>query len=327
MRESHAVKGARVEETPLMALRRRTLLYHLLSPWRRRGASLLQVGLGSGLLPDFFWEAGFDTSALDAELEQVDAARARTGPKVEYSLGQPNYLPFDDGTFDYVVLTHLGLRNRKDAREWMAETLHEAVRVAGRGVIILEWNRLSWPVSREQRKAGVWPLQLIWQARKVCPDGGMAVRTIMPVPQRTYDIKAVTEARKVESKPDARLETRTDTKHETWHIDAAMRTGRLPRKLSSPKSGWDRFLRYVPPTLGGHSESLANRINKRALPLPFGAIVGLRIEKSPLLFTPVGAIKVSGVKEASASYAGDTVMNRPAHSQEREKKRTCAEGQ
>lgn len=114
---------------------RRKLLYHLLSPWRRRGATLLQVGLRGALWPDFFWEAGFDVAALEADPAALEAARDITGPRVEYHVGQPDYLPFDDGRFDHVVLAHLGLTPRM--------ALGEALRVASRGVIVLEWNRLS----------------------------------------------------------------------------------------------------------------------------------------------------------------------------------------
>ena len=56
---------------------RRRLLQRLLAPWRRRGSTLLQVGLGCGLLPDFFWEAGFDVAALDADPENQDLITAR----------------------------------------------------------------------------------------------------------------------------------------------------------------------------------------------------------------------------------------------------------
>ena len=81
---------------------RRRLLQRLLAPWRRRGSTLLQVGLGGGLLPDFFWESGFDVAALDADPATLEAAREATGPRVDYALGKPDYLPFDDGRFDHV---------------------------------------------------------------------------------------------------------------------------------------------------------------------------------------------------------------------------------
>lgn len=274
------------EEVKLTTLRRSSLLYHLLSPWRRRGATLLQVGLESALLPDFFWEAGFDTSALDANAARLAAVAMQTGPRVEYSLGQADHLPFDDSAFDYVVLSHLGLRSNKERKDWTQTVLQEAVRVAGRGVIVLEWNRLAWPTSKEQRKVGVWPLSLIWQMRKACPDGAVTVRTIMPVPQ-SHKMQLMDEAL----------------------IDTTMRTG----KISTVQTPWAAFLRYIPPILGGHGESLANRINKRALPLPFGSIVGLRLEKSPLLLTPIGPVKLGGVKETSA-YATDSIMHRPTQS-------------
>lgn len=154
---------------------RRRLLQRLLAPWRRRGATLLQVGLGDGLLPDFFWEAGFDVAALDADPATLEAAREATGPRVDYALGKPDYLPFDDGRFDHVVLAHLGLTPRM--------ALGEALRVASRGVIVLEWNRLCLAaLSRGPWRRGVWPWSLTWLGRKACPDGRMSLYSVLPWP-------------------------------------------------------------------------------------------------------------------------------------------------
>ena len=52
---------------------RQRLLDDLLSGWRRRGSSLLHIGLNGGLSPELFWEAGFDVTALDRSPERIAA--------------------------------------------------------------------------------------------------------------------------------------------------------------------------------------------------------------------------------------------------------------
>ena len=54
---------------------RQRVLEHLLSGWRRRGASLLHIGLNGLLSPEYFWEAGFDVTALDRSPERLSAFR------------------------------------------------------------------------------------------------------------------------------------------------------------------------------------------------------------------------------------------------------------
>ena len=114
-------------------------------------------------------------AALDADPATLEAAREATGPRVEYALGKPDYLPFDDGRFDHVVLAHLGLTPRM--------ALGEALRVASRGVIVLEWNRLCLAaLSRGPWRRGVWPWSLTWLGRKACPDGRMSLYSVLPWP-------------------------------------------------------------------------------------------------------------------------------------------------
>ncbi|MCH5277126.1 MAG: class I SAM-dependent methyltransferase [Desulfovibrionaceae bacterium] len=242
MEEEHAVFADQ---------QRRRLVQRLLAPWRRRGATLLQVGLGAGLLPDFFWEAGFDVTGLDAAPGAVEAARQLTGPRVDYALGKPDHLPFDDGRFDYVVLAHLRLTPRT------ALPLDEALRVASLGVIALEWNFLSVPaLSRGPWRRGVWPWTLTWMARKACPDARLSLYSTLP---------------------------------------------------------WPLFLwpRVCPPRIGAGGKTRAGRVGHwlrgLVIPVPFGAIMGLRLEKNPALMTPIGA--VTAVPQP-ASYARQPVVNR-----------------
>jgi hypothetical protein len=229
------------EKKDFLDNKRRLLLQYLLSPWRRRGASLLQVGLEAGLTPDFFWEAGFDVSALDARSELLEAARAATGPRVEYFLGQPDHLPFDDKSFDHVVLAHQGTAN--------FSILEEAARVAAKGVIAVEWNRVSparlgsgphlWPGGL------VFPWTLAWLGRRACsPEGVARLRSILPLPAPF------------------------------WPGDKACRT-RV-----------QRIMRHA---------------HTAILPVPMGGVLGMRMELSPLLPAPAGAVPI---KRTAQRYTG-----------------------
>lgn len=241
------------EQADFADQQRRRLVRRLLTPWRRRGAALLQVGLGSGLLPDFFWEAGFDVTGLDVNPIAVEAARQATGPRVDYTLGKPDHLPFDDGRFDYVVLTHLRLA------PGMALPLDEALRVASRGVIVLEWNLLSVPaLSHGPWRCGVWPWTVTWLARAACPDARLSLYSALPWPLFMW--------------PGA------------GPAQAGAKGG--------AQASVGRFVRWLRGVV---------------VPVPLGALMGLRLEKNSALLTPIGTVPAASQRR---SYAGQPVVNR-----------------
>ena len=176
---------------------RQRMLDHLLAGWRRRGSSLLHIGLNGELSPETFWEAGFDVTALDRSPERLSLFREKTGPKVEYSCGNPELLPFGDGEFDYAVLVHHGLKKRKRAgigagfAADMPAELSEALRVASRGVIIIEWNRfsLAWPPFQEkgaEEEGGVLPWELCSLVRRACPERRRHLVSVLPLWRGTW---------------------------------------------------------------------------------------------------------------------------------------------
>lgn len=178
---------------------RQRVLDHLLSGWRRRGSSLLHIGLNGGLSPESFWEAGFDVTTLDRSPERLSFWREQTGPKVEYACGSPELLPFGDGEFDYAVLVHRGLKRRKAAgigaglSDGTPSELAEALRVAARGVIILEWNRFSLggvPVLAHRECAeperGVLPWELWSLLGRACSGRRRHLVSVLPLWQCTW---------------------------------------------------------------------------------------------------------------------------------------------
>ena len=76
---------------------RQRVLEHLLSGWRRRGASLLHIGLNGLLSPECFWEAGFDVTALDRSPERLSAFREQSGPRSNTAAEARNSCPSGTG--------------------------------------------------------------------------------------------------------------------------------------------------------------------------------------------------------------------------------------
>ena len=143
---------------------RRELLHDLLSPWRRRGRRLLQIG-GSPLVPpSLFWEAGFDAVCIESGPDILNAAREESGQVVEYTLGQPDSLPFEDDSFDYAVLPDSSsvVPSSVPRGAALRAVVAEAVRVASHGVIMVSANPLApanW--KRERGERGVWPWDFV----------------------------------------------------------------------------------------------------------------------------------------------------------------------
>lgn len=231
---------------------RQKVLHQLISGWKRRGSSLLQVGLNAGFSPEFFWEAGFDVTALDRSPACLSAARAQTGDRVEYVCGSAERLPFDDGFFDYAVLVHHGLSPTPSGEA----VLREALRVAARGIIIMEWNRFSL--------AGVPKSALEhWESPAATDDDACAV---CGAPPRG-------------SKP--------------WDLYAMVRRA-CPGRCVSLVSALPLWEASWPDGSSGLLASLrhaASPLNLAPLPHPFGALLGMKVDWSPVPLTPIGMLK------------------------------------
>ena len=236
---------------------RQRVLDQLISGWRRRGFSLLQIGLSGGLSPEAFWVAGFDVTALDRSPERLAASREQTGPKVDYSCGSPEHLPFGDGEFDYAVLVHRGLKRRVGTgiggafSDGTPPELSEALRVAARGIIVLEWNRFSLagvPKSSLEEGAddlqekGVLPWELWSMLGRTCPERRRHLVSALPLWL------------------------------DTWPCDKEERGLRNAlRKLLVP-------------------------VNITPAALPFGAVLGVRVDWKNVPLTPAGVLRSAAEK-------------------------------
>ncbi len=95
--------------------------------------TLLDVGTGTGLFAEAFLSAGLVVTGMDANTELLEMARARV-PGASFVHGIAERLPFGDAAFDLVFLG-LVLHETDDP----AIALAEALRTAGKRVVVVEW--------------------------------------------------------------------------------------------------------------------------------------------------------------------------------------------
>ena len=101
----HLLRKMPSKTVPCLQQLEERLVRSFMSSWQRRGSSFLQVGLHSHIAPEFFWDAGFDVCASDEDINVLNYALHRSGPRVEYQLAKVDALPFDDDSFDYAFFT------------------------------------------------------------------------------------------------------------------------------------------------------------------------------------------------------------------------------
>lgn len=260
-----------------ISLARQRLLHQLMSGWRRRGTSLLMLGLNADVLPEFFWQAGFDVTVVDRSPERIAAAREQTGPRIEYVCGSPEHLPFDDGAFNCAALLHHGLHpvrttgetrallSSQNAPDGTPPLLTEALRVSSRGIILLEWNRFSLAgipdsaspaanQSEKERNTGVLPWTLWNMVRRACPDRRIRLFSMLPL----------------------------------WE-------GTWPKGDSGPLETVRRSLAPL---------------NLTPVPLPWGALLGLRVDWDSLPLTPAGVLRTAAESLCVANPRREEVIGR-----------------
>lgn len=95
--------------------------------------SVLDVGVGSGVFAEAFAGRGLDVTGIDANPSMIETAQ-RLVPKGHFQVAEAEALPYTDHTFDLVFLGHV--LHETDER---VKVLQEALRVARRRVVVLEW--------------------------------------------------------------------------------------------------------------------------------------------------------------------------------------------
>jgi glycosyltransferase involved in cell wall biosynthesis len=143
-------------QTPAAAGARRQLAELL----RGLGDSLLDVGCGPGMLWPYLepFRPGFSWAGLDATEAMVAAAR-ELFPSVPAHHGDAGDLPFDDGSFDVVLLRHV----LEHLPEWLLHrALGEAMRVAATAVCVDFYVPPTADGERRTRRVGEGFLETRW---------------------------------------------------------------------------------------------------------------------------------------------------------------------
>lgn len=141
---------------------RTALLLASLAPWPRRGRSLLVAGCGAGHFLRPLWHSGFDLTACEASPALREQALRRAPQGVEVAAAAADWLPFDDNSFDWVLLQAEDLPPAA-----VPAALDEACRVAACGLVVTFWNSASlpWLAWRLSCRRHAWPERSLpfWQ--------------------------------------------------------------------------------------------------------------------------------------------------------------------
>ncbi len=114
----------------------RALLDRVLD-WRR-GWRILEVGCGLGVHLAHLKDRGLLLTGLEAGPVMARLAAQRLGPQVDIDLGDAHDLPYEDNSFDAVIMVNtLELVDRR------AQVLAEAARVAASRVCLITLNTFS----------------------------------------------------------------------------------------------------------------------------------------------------------------------------------------
>ncbi len=81
------------------------LVKFLMEDWQRRGSHFLHIGLHAPLIPEFFWDSGFDVTVCEENHHAVEESLLRSGPRISYQLGKFDDLPFENDSFDYAFFS------------------------------------------------------------------------------------------------------------------------------------------------------------------------------------------------------------------------------
>jgi SAM-dependent methyltransferase len=124
------------------------LLAWLLDPFEH-ARTILEVGCGTGHFTRWFASRGMHPVALDISLPMLREARRLSLRSAV--LGNAAHLPYGDGAVDLVAMI-----TTLEFLEAPLAALHEARRVASKGIILGVINRVSW-LGRSYRRQGGAP--------------------------------------------------------------------------------------------------------------------------------------------------------------------------
>ncbi len=142
-----------------------SLLDHILDC--RPGWRVLDVGCGLGLHLGHLRERGLLCQGLEAGPVLARLAGQRLGAKVEVEVGDAHDLPYEDNSFDAVIML-----NTLELLERRAQALAEAARVAASRVCLITCNsfsvtRLAWRLPHLSHPLATGHPLAVWSLRRL----------------------------------------------------------------------------------------------------------------------------------------------------------------
>ncbi len=138
----------------------------MLSHWPRRGHSFLQIYFDAPKVVENLWQSGFDVSAVVPSSTLTKSIDTTLRHRIEMHHIAPkalDNLPFNDKSFDYVALTLPPLTDNT-AYPALKDILHEALRLAVKGILFQGWNSSSLEGIQHRIRKGAQPAFL-----QACP--------------------------------------------------------------------------------------------------------------------------------------------------------------
>ena len=114
------------------------------------GASVLDVGCGTGYFSRRFAQDGYSVLGVDNDPAMVECAQARRAGNEQYLVADATHLAFDDNAFDYCVSVTAICFIREERK-----AMREMVRVARCAIAIGLLNRYSLLFPQKGRHGGV----------------------------------------------------------------------------------------------------------------------------------------------------------------------------
>ncbi len=117
----------------------------MLSPWPRRGHTILQIYFSHSSVLEFLWHSGLDVSAVTPCAQLLESMEPSLRQKIDVHTLAPaalDHMPFGDKSFDYVALSLPPIPSKQHYPPLHA-LLQEAIRMAAKGVLFQGWNPCS----------------------------------------------------------------------------------------------------------------------------------------------------------------------------------------
>ncbi len=171
------------------------LTKQMVSPWPRRGHSLLEIGCGHWKSLEMLWQSGFDVSSIATAQMYGASAHSVLGGKVDIGYGALDHLPFQDNFFDYVVLM---LPPQKTTYPPLLDILTESARLAAKGILLQFWNPFSCTgLLQRMHRLPLFLEHAFWTSwrdvlgilRTLCPQGAWHMGSILYTNPATWQKK------------------------------------------------------------------------------------------------------------------------------------------